>query len=134
MTRAKQLLFEELCARLPYGVKFIREAWNYEWDQEMSIVETLEDIDKDGYIDNTKVYTIEDIKPYLRPMSRMTEEEREYLQTLHDIISDENYGDGFSPAAWNAILLFNNYCHKHHLDNAGLIEKGLALEALKDMY
>ena len=28
----KELLLEDLCARLPYGIKFLRESWNYEWD------------------------------------------------------------------------------------------------------
>lgn len=28
----KELLLKDLCARLPYGIKFLRESWNYEWD------------------------------------------------------------------------------------------------------
>lgn len=63
----KELLLKDLCARLPYGIKFLRESWNYEWDQELSVIEVLEDIDKDGYINRTKVYNVEDIKPYLFP-------------------------------------------------------------------
>lgn len=77
---------------------------------------------------------IENVKPYLRPMSSMTDEEKEHLQSLHNIISDENYEDGYSPAAWDAISEFNDYCHAHHLDNRGLIGKGLALEAPEQMY
>ena len=42
----------------------------------MSVIEVLEDIDKDGYINNTKVYTVEDIRPFLRPISSMTKEEK----------------------------------------------------------
>ena len=80
----KELLFKDLCARLPYGVKFLRESWNFEWDQELSVIEVLEDIDKDGYINNTKVYRIEDIKPYLFPLSSMTEEQcKEYWELEH---------------------------------------------------
>ena len=52
----KDLLSKDLCARLPYGVKFLRESWNYELNQELSVIEVLEDIDKDGYINNTKIY------------------------------------------------------------------------------
>ena len=59
----KDLLLIDLCARLPYGIKFLRESWNFETDQELSVIEVLEDIDKDGYINNTKVYKVEDIKP-----------------------------------------------------------------------
>lgn len=141
----RELLLKDLCARLPYGVKFVRDAWNYEWDQEMSIVETLEDIDKDGYIENTKVYTVEDIKPYLRPMSSMTEEEKEELK---DICTMYN-GDPCSTYEYFGIEVFNisrygtnfesdytviDWLNAHHFDYRGLIEKGLALEAPEGMY
>ena len=112
----KQLLLQDLCARLPYRVMIKSVGENK--------IIGLYDL-KD--VDNLPL-------PYLRPMSSMTEEEREHLQTLHDIISDENYGDGFSPTAWGAILDFNNYCREHHLDNGGLITLGLALEAPEGMY
>lgn len=120
----KQLLLIDLCARLPYGVK--ANIPLVDGDERIYTVsfDDMKDFVK-GYIN---------IKPYLRPMSSMTNEEREHLQTLHDIISDENYGDGFSPAAWEAILDFNNYCREHHLDNGGLITLGLALEAPDGMY
>ena len=78
----KELLFKDLCARLPYGVKFLRESWNFEWDQELSVIEVLEDIDKDSYINNTKVYSIEDIKPYLLPLSSMTDKQAKEIQEI----------------------------------------------------
>ena len=37
----KDLLLKDLSARLPYGVKFLRESWIYEWDQELSVIEVL---------------------------------------------------------------------------------------------
>lgn len=112
----KQLLLKDLCARLPYGVKYCRESWNYEWDQEMSVVEVLEDIDKEGYINYYKVYKVWDIKPYLRPMSSMTEEENSELGeliTIYDIV---------------------DWMLAHHFDVRNLIDKGLALEATEGMY
>lgn len=127
----KSLLLKELCARLPYGVKFQYIICDF------CEPDVLEDVDvKREQIITEEVsrYDIEEIKPYLRPMSSMTEEEREHLQSLHDIISDENYGDGYSPAAWDTISEFNDYCHAHHLDNIGLVGKGLALEAPEGMY
>ena len=27
----KELLLKDLSSRLPYGVKFLRKSWNYEW-------------------------------------------------------------------------------------------------------
>ena len=37
----KQLLFKDLCLRLPYGVKILHEGWDYEWDDELSTVERV---------------------------------------------------------------------------------------------
>lgn len=112
----KELLLKDLCARLPYGVKFLRESWNYEWDQELSVIEVLEDIDKDGYINNTKVYNVEDIKPYLFPLSNMTEEqEKEWLYTL-----SSDYHITYDTVDW---------LNKNHFDYRGLIPMGLAIDA-----
>ena len=112
----KELLLKDLCARLPYGIKFLRESWNYEWDQELSVIEVLEDIDKDGYINNTKVYNVEDIKPYLFPLSSMTEEqEKEWLYTL-----SSDYHITYDTVDW---------LNKNHFDYRGLIPMGLAIDA-----
>ena len=112
----KELLLKDLCARLPYGVKFLRESWNYEWDQELSVIEVLEDIDKDGYINRTKVYNVEDIKPYLFPLSSMTEEqEKEWLYTL-----SSDYHITYDTVDW---------LNKNHFDYRGLIPMGLAIDA-----
>ena len=112
----KELLLKDLCARLPYGIKFLRESWNYEWDQELSVIEVLEDIDKDGYINRTKVYNVEDIKPYLFPLSSMTEEqEKEWLYTL-----SSDYHITYDTVDW---------CNKNHFDHRGLIPMGLAIDA-----
>ena len=112
----KELLLRDLCARLPYGIKFLRESWNYETDQELSVIDVLEDIDKDGYINNTKVYKVEDIKPYLFPRSSMTKEQQINLNKFVDNgINSEN-------------ILYDWY-NKNHFDYRGLIEKGLAIDA-----
>lgn len=110
----KQLLLKDLCARLPYGVKYIRDSWNYESDQEMSVIETLDYIDKDGYISHTKVYTVEDIKPCLFPLSSMTKEQRKYIR--------DNYTFG-------ATYELFDWLDKNHFDYRGLIPMGLAEDA-----
>lgn len=115
----KELLLKDLCARLPYGIKFLRESWNYEWDQELSVIEVLEDIDKDGYINRTKVYNVEDIKPYLFPLSSMTEEQEEEYNDLN------NYELGCFPSTEKAL----DYLLKNHFDYRYLIDEGLAIDA-----
>ena len=112
----KELLFKDLCARLPYGVKFLRESWNFEWDQELSVIEILEDIDKDGYINKTKVYNVEDIKPYLFPLSSMTEEQQ---TNLTKFVANGIHGEN---------ILYDWY-NKNHFDYRGLIPMGLAIDA-----
>ena len=121
---SKQLLLKDLCARLPYGVKFLRESWNFEWDQELSVIEVLKDIDKDGYINNTKVHTVDDIKPYLFPLSSMTEEEKEeYCQLQQRVIYN-------SKGVINEdVMKYINWCYKKHLDINNLIPMELAIDA-----
>ena len=121
----KELLFKDLCARLPYGVKFLRESWNFETDQELSVIEVLEDIDKDGYINNTKVYKVKDIKPYLFPLSSMTEEEWEDYQKIRMI----DWVDGDINGTFINAGLIVDWLNAHHFDYRGLIEKGLAIDA-----
>ena len=126
----KDLLLKDLSARLPYGVKFLRESWNYEWNQELSVIEVLEDIDKDGYINNTKVYTVEDIKPYLRSMSSMTEEEAKEIYLL--LFKVERIGTPDICKEQNAISLLYDWLNTHHFDYRGLIPKGLAIEVTEE--
>lgn len=115
----KQLLLKDLCTRLPYGV----------------IIEGLSGpIKLSDYYSRIDITKARLYKPYLRPMSSMKDEEKDNLQSLHDIISNENYGDGYSPSAWNAITEWEDYCNARHLDYRGLIPIGLALEAPEGMY
>ena len=117
----KSLLLKDLCARLPYGIKFLRESWNFETDQELSVIEVLEDIDKDGYINNTKVYKVEDIKPYLFPLSSMTEEQS---KVYHELIKGM-----FGTSALINFEVLTDFFNSNHLDYRGLIKWGLAIDA-----
>ena len=117
----KSLLLKDLCARLPYGIKFLRESWNFETDQELSVIEVLEDIDKDGYINNTKVYKVEDIKPYLFPLSSMTEEQS---KVYHELINGM-----FGTSALINFEVLTDFFNSNHLDYRGLIKRGLAIDA-----
>ena len=83
----------------------------------------------------------EKIIPYLRPLSSMTEEEKEELRQEH--IKDEKLfaeclkkaANGDSSMRGKVITHFaSDWCNKNHFDYRGLIEKGLALEASEEMY
>lgn len=130
----KEQLLQDLCARLPYGVKFLRESWNYECNQELSVIEVLEDIDKDGYINNTKVYTVEDIKPYLRPMSSMTEgEKEEYHNLCYEEEREEfEFGEWATKTYYHDTINSIDYLNSIHIDYRGLISMGLAIEVTEE--
>lgn len=110
----RKLLLKDLCARLPYGIKFHVESGSYNTD------DTLTEICLPLNCVNTHFPT-QSIKPYLRPMSSMTEEEKKEYNSI----------------VYNAISPFYreaDFYNSHHLDYRGLIEKGLALEAPEGMY
>lgn len=122
----KQLLLKDLCARLPYRNLQVQYG-NKDW---LAIgyghgrIELLS-----SYFSSIAgpCPLIEDIKPYLRSMSSMTEEERLYFQQCVDGVTDENYGDGFCPVAWTTMGDFVDFCNSKHLDYRGLIFKNLAI-------
>ena len=127
----KELLLKDLCARLPYSVILQLTIW----DDEISNAR-LTGIDKDGNLTADVpadcAFNIEDVKPYLRPLSSMTEEEQKEFVRFHcvtlcpiimkDCLTIENEGNMF------------DWLNAHHFDYRGLIEKGLALEAPEGMY
>ena len=78
------------------------------------------------------------IKPYLFPLSSMTEEQKKYITDRWGI-NDEfdfeinpDWGEYF--VELGDIVDFIDWLNKNHFDYRGLIEKGLAIEAPKDMY
>lgn len=120
----EQLLLKDLCARLPYGVKY---------QTYLGDIFTLKDItlsrtSTQYYIDDN-AFSLSQIKPYLRPMSSMTEEERlVYEQRLHDV------GRSIDVIDADDVVSHIDWLNSHHFDYRGLIEKGLALEAPEGMY
>ena len=71
----KELLLQDLCARLPYGV-LCNIGLKYPFQLQRIFVDRLDGILLDFYEDGDdyQVY-LSEVKPYLRPMSSMTEEE-----------------------------------------------------------
>ena len=115
----KELLLKDLCARLPYGVKIQTPADC--WTSEEDICE-LKEIFKgdDGLFRIGDMGTlIEYSKPYLFPLSSMTEEQEEEYNNLNC------YELGCFPHIEEAL----DYLIKNHFDYRYLIDKGLAIDA-----
>ena len=113
----KQLLLVDLSARLPYKVKVCL------YEKETCILlgidgyEVYLDVDSDSF-------RIESIKPYLRPMSSMTEEEKKEYYNLCEICVGY---DG----KYSQIKVFD-WLNARHFDYRDLIEKDLALEVTEE--
>lgn len=131
----KELLLTDLCARLPYGVKVMKR-YKSQTRTLLSVdvvnfcVNFIEnDVSSPfGFSIEEPLHFYQQIKPYLRPMSSMTEEEKEEYCKLQDIfLCSSQY------PVTDAYELFD-WLNAHHFDYRGLIEKGLALEAPRGMY
>lgn len=122
MTQEEDLLLKYLCMALPYGV--ICKCYHTEFDEwsGKSFVakynDTLENIDVNGFfLAGGFSYEIDEIEPYLRPTSSMTDKEhKEYEQWLPD---------GFSVNTFYWLL-------ENHFDFMGLIPKDLAIEVTEE--
>lgn len=126
MQEDKELLLKDLCARLPYGVICYDEA-----QKETGIFKHFE-YEGFGRIHNGRaVRFIENIKPYLFPLSSMTDEQKEEYHYIVNYISPddtENWvEDEFIYVNQMEQLL--HFYHINHLDYRGLIPMGLAIDA-----
>lgn len=133
--KEKDLLLKDLCARLPYGVK-IQTPTNC-WTSEEGICE-LKEIFKgdDGLFRIGDVGAlIEYSKPYLFPMSSMTEEQEEELKNIYYLYNGMfQYTERiFDRIPFSKMKYFpyqvEEFFNKNHIDFRGLIEKGLANDA-----
>lgn len=125
----KELLLQDLCARLPFKVK-------------ISVNDKIELLQGINILDNVVEYgsffssNIEEIKPYLFPLSSITKEQLFEVQEilgkneieikddfLHIIDSDRN------TISYSEILVVLEWFNKNHFDYRGLIEKGIAIDA-----
>ena len=123
----KDLLLKDLCARLHYGVKVsCIDDFNHDWYN----LELVDVKDNEAYISTCEPYysnkytNIESIRPYLFPLSSMTEEQKEkYCQLQQKVIYN-------SKGVVNEdITKYINWCYKKRLDINDLIPKELAIDA-----
>jgi len=121
-TEEKNLLLKDLCSRLPYGVKVKFAGYSGREDCTLNA----------QHLNST--YSIEylHMKPYLRPMSSMTEKERnEYLSIKMQEIERVALAEIYRPEAISEIM---DWLNANHFDYRGLIPMGLAIEAPEGMY
>ena len=118
----KMLLIKDLSARLPYAVTVEHTSGFRGTLHDITVHHMYDDNDNvydaicytDFFGDEDSIY-IEYFKPYLFPISSMTEEQKEdMIKSSCGIGSDKNVFDWYN---------------KNHFDYRGLIEKGLAIDA-----
>lgn len=138
----KQLLLKDLCARLPYGVKVRVLVVKSDPSSEETLILNRYDgrskyrlwihdpINLSKYGCHGRGFAVDEVKPYLRPMSSMTEEEQKEFVKFHcvnicPIVIIENL------TLSNESEMFD-WLNKKMFDYRCLIEKGLAIEVTKD--
>ena len=133
----KQLLLKDLAARVPYGIMVEQTLFPpslADKEQRLKSVQANNVVQLYWYKYINEFVPIHCIKPYLRPMSSMTEEEKKEFNSLINGVEERcinAYGKGGYTLAFIEV---NDWLNAHHFDYRGLIEKGLALEAPEEMY
>ena len=136
----KELLLKDLAARLPYEVMLDIEYYDLQGDGKLKNRDVILSYGNIGYCSGNTNWV--SVKPYLRPMSSMTEEEKEELKCLFDAKNITNdsicFLEGGTLEEYEAQIPFS-FCSKfidwlnaHRFDYSGLIEKGLAIEVTKE--
>ena len=149
MTNAdKQLLLKDICQRLPYGVIVSYQVGKNAPVNRVLTGKVLDELVRGSYVDEWLKCSF---KPYLRPMSFMTEEEKDEFRKLSDEVVG-SYGPYHREFIAHCVRLgikpdnphecideyvdmdAIDFLNAHHFDYRGLIEKGLALETPEGMY
>lgn len=130
----KELLLRDLCARLPYNVKAYVKHWAKLDRKYYEGVYTVESIHPS--LNNILVYSERfavdvlvgyydyEIKPYLFPLSSMTETQKE--EYAHILVMSSNLASSQLLG-----MTVEDWLNKNHFDYRGLIEKGLAIDATR---
>ena len=131
----KVLLLKDLCARLPYGLKVKCEKYSFP----VTILYGG-NIDEVKFIETGGIENIYAIKPYLFPLSSMTEEQKKEISKRYKLHTyyglcieitnhSEGYWDDDNSCNLQDYLWLVDWFNKNHFDYRGLIEKGLAIDA-----
>lgn len=140
----KDILLKDLCARLPYGVKISVQSWDEREMEYTDRVDVLYSVNGDEYVQSVNEdydFSLEDIKPYLFPLSSMTEEQAKEMQ---EIVGSpkvacimrktgglELWLDSVDtdPTIWlDTIFEVQDWLNKNHFDYHNLINKNIAID------
>lgn len=125
----KDLLFIDLSARMPHGVMLLEDLDKTFDGGAIGVLHTITFIKDEPHVLTKHSLTpmsLEEVRPYLRPFEDMSEEEKRTC----GIISCE----GNIEHKYGIFYRCQDYLNSRHIDYRGLISKGLALTAPKDMY
>lgn len=132
----KSLLIKDLCARLPYGVQVQDTRCGISGKlHDMLVFPLYKGNSTYDYIATTNFYTdcyYDDItlfKPYLFPLSSMTEEQKKEYCSLVWFDGLSSGWDRDDAVVLSEVEMLMDFYHKNHLDWRGLIEKELAIDA-----
>ena len=114
----KEKLIRDLCARLPYDVKVLYDNKVFSIDYVSSIHEEIKLDTRDNYTIN-----VSDVKPYLFPLSSMTEEQKMFLRQQNWCIAISTSG------TIETTVEGIDWLNKNHFDVNNLIPIGLAIDA-----
>lgn len=147
----KDLVLKDMCSRVPYGLRLWIKTYEGKPDHFINSHNILSSVNYTRASSpqisiNGGLYDIEGpeyscgeqyIKPYLRPMSSMTEDERkEFVATQHEEVI-EQYPHSAAPSEIKILSYTTktfDWLNANHFDYHGLILKGLALKAPEGMY
>jgi len=125
----KNLLLTDLCARLPYSVTAYASEINKNGIiTDINIPHNMVNLTVDNTNERYELVSLLDIKPYLRSLSSMTEEEKEkYINLRYKI----ELGVNVDLSIYNYL----NFLYSRHIDvDNRLLYRKLAIEAPIDMY
>ena len=114
----KEKLIRDLCARLPYDVKVL-------YDNKVFSIDYISSIHEEIKLDTRDNYTLDvsDVKPYLFPLSSMTEEQKMFLKQQNWCIAISTSG------TIETTVEGIDWLNKNHFDINNLIPIGLGIDA-----
>ena len=122
----KELLLQDLCTRLSYNLIVQIEGcgiWNLrgiDHDDSSELRDRVIVWHGKNYPSSKNSFPIIDCKPFLFPLSSMTDEQR---KEYHELI-----GGMFGTSVLINFAVLEEFFHKNHLDYRDLIKKGLAID------